>query len=192
MTVPSRPSSLRIYASLMIGVGLIAIGVMLFMLLNNAAASTDDPAAGDLSLAPLQVDYAAPELALTDLSGKAVSLKDHLGSVVLVNLWATWCPPCKEELPSLQAYYEKYKANGFVLVGIDQEETLDIVQPFVTEYRLTYPIWLDEHYLAERVFKTSSLPTSFVIDRGGTVRLTWVGGVDKKFLEKYVTKIIKE
>ena len=192
MTVPSRPSSLRIYASIMIGVGLIAIGVMLFMLLNNAAASTDDPAAGDLSLAPLQVDYAAPELTLTDLSGKAVSLKDHLGSVVLVNLWATWCPPCKEELPSLQAFYEKHKENGFVLIGIDQEETLDVVAPFVAEYRLTFPVWLDEHYLAERVFKTSSLPTSFVIDRGGTVRLTWVGGVDKEFLEKYVIKIIKE
>jgi peroxiredoxin len=187
MTVVTQPSPARFYAALMIGIGLIALGVMLFMLLNNAAALPDD-----LSAVPAQVDFAAPELTLEDLSGKPVSLDDYLGSVVLVNLWATWCPPCREEMPSLQTFYETHKAGGFVLIAIDQEETLEVVKPFVAEFGLTFPIWLDENYEAQRKFNTMSLPSSFVIDRAGRVRLTWVGGVSEEFLEKYVTKLIKE
>jgi peroxiredoxin len=79
-----------------------------------------------------------------------------------------------------------------VLIGINQEETLEVVEPFVADFGLTFPIWLDENYLAQRKFNTMNLPSSFVIDRGGTVRLLWVGGVSERFLEKHVTKIIKE
>jgi peroxiredoxin len=190
MTTEKRnPSPIRFYAMLMIGGGLVALGIMLFLLLS---ASMPIPAAEDFSTIPVEVDYAAPGLVLEDLMGNTVSLQDYVGSVVLVNLWATWCPPCKEEMPGLQSFYEKHRTEGFVLIGIDQEETLEVVKPFVEEYGLTFPIWLDLEYLAEREFKTNSLPSSFVIDRSGQVRLMWVGGVSEKFLEKYVTKIIKE
>jgi len=187
MTVIEKPSRARFYAMSMVGVGLTAIGIVLFMLLNTPAA-----APADFSPAPAQVDFAAPELTLQDLSGKSASLSDYLGNVVLVNLWATWCPPCKEEMPSLQTFYENHKADGFVLIGINQEETLAVVTPFVAEFGLTFPVWLDENYLAERVFKTESLPSSFVIDRTGRVRLMWFGGVSEEFLEKYVTDLIKK
>ncbi len=172
---------------LMIGAGLIVIGIMTFMLLNNSTASTTD-----FSVVPAQVDFASPELTLEDLSGKPVSLDDYLGSVVLVNLWATWCPPCRDEMPTLQTFYEKYRSNGFVLVSINQEETRETVVPFVKEFGLTFPVWLDLDYQAQRVFKTENLPSSYVIDRTGRVRLMWIGGISKKNLEKYVTKIIKE
>ena len=119
-------------------------------------------------------------------------MTDYLGSVVLVNLWATWCPPCQDEMPALQTFYEDHKADGFVVLGIDQEETRVIVQPFVAKNGLTFPVWLDENYLAQREFKTESLPSSFVIDRTGKVRLMWFGGISGKFLEKYVTDVIKE
>jgi peroxiredoxin len=187
MTLTTKPSPLRFYAMLLIGVGLVAVGIVLFMLLNNPAASP-----GDLSAVPVQVDFAAPKLTLEDLSGKTVSLDDYLGSVVLVNLWATWCPPCREEMPALQAFYENYKADGFALVAINQEETREIVEPFVKEFGLTFPIWLDLNYQAEQEFKTESLPSSFVIDRTGRVRLMWFGSISKKNLEKYVTDVIKE
>ena len=187
MTVIVKTSLVRFYAMLLIGTGLVAIGIVLFILLNNSAASTDD-----LSAVPAQVDFASPELTLTDLSGKSVSLNDHLGSVVLVNLWATWCPPCREEMPALQMFYEKYKASGFVLVAINQEETREVVEPFVNEFGLTFPVWLDLNYQAERKFNTQSLPSSFVIDRTGKVRLMWFGGISQKNLEKYVTDVIKE
>ena len=187
MTSTVQPSLTRFYAALMMGAGLIVIGIALFMLLYTPAASPDD-----LSAVPAKVDFAAPKLNLEDLSGKPVSLDDYLGSVVLVNLWATWCPPCREEMPSLQAFYEKYKADGFVLVAINQEEPRELVDPFVKEFELTFPVWLDLDYLAEREFKTESLPSSFVIDRTGRVRLMWFGGISKNNLEKYVTDVIKE
>jgi|CXWL01.1.fsa_nt_gi thiol-disulfide isomerase/thioredoxin len=185
-----QPSPVRFYAILMIGIGLISLGIMLFLLLKNnppTAASVQD-----LSVVPVSVDFAAPKLDLTDLSGDNVSLDDYLGKVVLVNLWATWCPPCREEMPSLQAFYEKYKENDFVLIAIDQEEPLEVVTPFVEEFGLTFPVWLDLDYLAEREFKTSNLPSSYVIDRTGTVRLMWIGGISKANLEKYVSEIILE
>ncbi len=188
MTPTVKPSPVRFYASLMIGVGLIALGIMLILLLKDSTPALQP----DLSTIPVEVDYAAPELNLQDLSGKAVSLQDYAGRVVLVNLWATWCPPCKEEMPALQSFYEERQAQGFVLLGINQEETAEVVEPFVASYGLTFPIWLDENYLAQRLFNTSNLPSSFVIDRNGRVRLAWVGGVSEKFLERYVTKFIKE
>jgi thiol-disulfide isomerase/thioredoxin len=183
----SQPSTGRFYAMLLIGTGLVSIGIMFFMLLSKPAASTQD-----FSAVPAKVNVAAPELTLEDLSGKTVSLKDHLGSVVLVNLWATWCPPCREEMPTLQTFYEKYKADGFVLVAIDQEETADVVEPFVKEFGLTFPVWLDIDYQAQRGFNTMSLPSSYVIDRNGRVRLMWIGGISEKNLEKYVPDLIKE
>jgi thiol-disulfide isomerase/thioredoxin len=187
MTATTQPSLMRFYAALMMGVGLVTIGIVLFMLLYNPAASSDE-----LSAVPAKVDFAAPKLTLTDLSGKSVSLDDNLGSVVLVNLWATWCPPCREEMPALQTFYENHKADGFVLIAINQEETREVVEPFVEEFGLTFPVWLDLNYQAEREFNTESLPSSFVIDRTGRVRLMWFGSISKKNLEKYVTDVIKE
>ena len=187
MTATTRSSIVRFYAMLLIGTGLISIGLMLFILLNERSASTQD-----FSTVPVEVNFPAPELTLTDLAGNTVSLKDHLGSVVLVNLWATWCPPCQEEMPTLHAFYEKYKDEGFVLLAIDQEEILAVVEPFVNEYGLSFPIWLDEDYQAQRVFNTMNLPSSYVIDRNGTVRLMWIGGISKRNLEKYVPDVILE
>jgi len=187
MNATAQPSPSRFYATLMIGTGLVSIGIMMFMLMDKPSDSVQD-----FSTVPVQVNYPAPELTLVDLAGKSVSLTDYLGSVVLVNLWATWCPPCKEEMPSLQNFYEEYKADGFVLIAIDQEETLEVVEPFVREFGLTFPVWLDENYQAQRVFNTMNLPSSYVIDRSGTVRLMWIGGISKKNLEKYVPDVIME
>jgi cytochrome c biogenesis protein CcmG, thiol:disulfide interchange protein DsbE len=187
MTIPFQSSYRRFYMMLMIGTGLIAIGIMMFIFLKNPNASTRD-----LSVVPVKVDYPAPDLTRRDISGNSVSLKGHLGSVVLVNLWATWCPPCKEEMPALQSFYEKYKANGFVLLAIDQEETLEVAEPFIKEFGLTFPVLLDKDYQAQRVFHTINLPSSYVIDRQGRVRLMWVGGISKKNLEEFVPDIIME
>jgi cytochrome c biogenesis protein CcmG, thiol:disulfide interchange protein DsbE len=112
---------------------------------------------------------------------------------VLVNLWATWCPPCKEEMPALESFYRKYKSDGFVIVAINDGDPAPDVLQFVEEYGLTFPVWLDPAYIAtEQAFKTLNLPTSYVIDRSGTIVLSWVGGINEKTLEDYVTPIIKE
>lgn len=187
MTIDTSPSRVRILAMMMVGLGLLATGAMFIMLLNQRDAS-----AQDFSAVPAKVDFPAPELNLFDLSGMPVSISDYRGSVVLVNLWATWCPPCREEMPALQAFYEKYKDRGFILIAVDQEETLEVVQPFVDEFGLTFPVWLDENYDAQKKFKTMNLPSSYVVDRDGTVRLMWIGGISKRNLEKFVPDIIQE
>lgn len=173
---------------LMIGFGFLAIGIMIFLLEMQPA----DPTVQDFSTVPVTVDYAAPELHLTDLDGREVSLADHRGTVVLVNLWATWCPPCREEMPTLQAFYEKYKSKEFVLLAIDQGETLEEVQQFEREFGLTFPIWLDADSVAGSEFNTMNLPSSYVVDRDGRVRLMWIGGISRENLEAYVPQIILE
>ena len=174
-----------------VGVGIILIGIAaLFMLPKDDAAANAGGANDEYSSIPMAVEYAAPDLALTNLAGEAESLADYEGQVVLVNMWATWCPPCKAELPVLQQYYEDHKAEGFVILGIDDGEPETVVSNFIKSSNLTYPIWLDENSESELAFNTYSLPSSYVIDRDGTVRLAWTGAISQAMLEKYVTPVI--
>jgi peroxiredoxin len=173
-----------------VGLGFLLIAAAVYYLVQGQAVP---PVQSELSAVPAKADFAAPELTLRDLQGTSVSFTDYRGQVVLVNLWATWCPPCKEEMPALESFYRKHKQDGFVIVAInDGDPEADVIQ-FVKAYGLTFPIWLDPTYIAtEQAFKTLSLPSSFVIDRNGTVVLRWVGGIDLKTLEKYVSPIIEE
>ena len=172
---------------ILFGFGLILIATSVNFILRDRTPQTD------LSTVPAKVKFPAPELTLTDSQGVSRSLADYRGQVVLVNLWATWCPPCKEEMPTLQAFYDKYRESGFIIVAInDGDPKADVLQ-FVEDYELTFPVWLDPTYIAtEQAFNTLNLPTSFVIDRSGTIQLTWVGGIDAETLETYVTPLITE
>jgi len=173
---------------LFLGLGLTLIAASIyFIYYQNSLSQTD------LSAVPIKVNYSAPELTLTDIQGKTSSLADYRGHVVLVNLWATWCPPCKEEMPALESFYHKHKNDGFVIVAVnDGDPTPDVLQ-FVEDYGLTFPVWLDPTYIAtDKAFKTLNLPSSFVIDREGTILISWVGGINAKSLEKYVTPMIEE
>jgi thiol-disulfide isomerase/thioredoxin len=126
------------------------------------------------------------------LDGKPVSLSDYIGQVVLVNNWAFWCPPCRAELPALEAYYEDQKENGFVVVAIEAGDEVDDVAYHVDLYQLSFPVWMDPETRALRVFKNTGLPNSYLIDRQGIVRLTWNGPINRELLDKYVTTIIEE
>jgi thiol-disulfide isomerase/thioredoxin len=184
-----RYRSSTFVAMTMIGVGLVTLGLLSFVYLGS---SNSQAAESDFSTIPVEVNYAAPNLQLRDVTGSAVSLDMYHGKVVLVNLWATWCPPCKAEMPTLQNFYDEYKDTGFVVIAIDSGETIDLVKSFVGEFGLTFPVWLDEGDVTEKAFGTISLPSSWVIDRAGKVRLSWVGEISSRVLEKYVPSIILE
>jgi peroxiredoxin len=96
-------------------------------------------------------------------------------------------------MPTLQTYYEEHRSNGFSVVAInDGDPSADVLQ-FVEDYALTFPVWLDPKYVAtEQAFRSLNLPSSYVIDRAGVVRLQWVGEISYAMLEKYVTPIITE
>jgi len=170
-----------------LGFGLILIAISTYFILRDASPQAD------LSAVPVKVNFAAPNLTLTDLQGVSHSLTDYRGQVVLVNLWATWCPPCKDEMPALESFYNKHKEQGFVVLAInDGDPTKDVLQ-FVKDYKLTFPVWLDPTYIAsEQTFKTLNLPTSFVIDRHGVVQFQWLGGISRRMLDKYVPPLITE
>ncbi len=173
---------------LLLGLGLILAGLAVFFWLRPAA----ETAAETASVIPVPVSYPAPELQLHSLDGEPVNLADYRGQVVLVNMWATWCPPCKQEMPDLQAYYQAHQEQGFVIIGINDGETADVVRPFVAEYGLTFPVWLDERGLSEKAFRTINLPSSYVIDRQGTVRFAWKGAISYDVLESYITPLLDE
>lgn len=177
----------KYFPFILLGLGLALIFASVFFILQGL------PVENDLSAVPIDVEYPAPELALSDLQGVPRSLADYRGQVVLVNLWATWCGPCKEEMPALQAFHDKYADDGFVVIAInDGDPTADVLQ-FADDFQLTFPIWLDPEYIAtEEAFKTMNLPTSYIIDRDGIVRSYWVGAIDRKNLERFVTPIIQE
>ena len=143
-------------------------------------------------LPPVTTNFSAPQLALTDVQGNPVSLEEYRGQVILVNNWATWCPPCKIEMPELQAYYTAHAAQGFVIVAIESGEPADKVAAFVQEYGMTFPVWLDPHGAALETFQNWNLPSSYVIDRQGIVRYSWTGGVNQPTLEQYVTPLLEE
>jgi cytochrome c biogenesis protein CcmG/thiol:disulfide interchange protein DsbE len=170
--------------------GIFLLGAGLIPLLANAQQKALDGAA--FSIPPVTTNFPAPQLDLTSLDGNPVSLADYGGQVILVNNWATWCPPCKTEMPELQAYYTAHAAEGFVVVAIESGEPAEQVASFVKEYGLSFPVWLDPQGLALDTFENWNLPSSYVIDRAGIVRLSWTGAINQATLEEYVTPLLEE
>ncbi|MBI2152431.1 MAG: TlpA family protein disulfide reductase [Candidatus Rokubacteria bacterium] len=113
---------------------------------------------------------AAKEFSVPALDGKTLRLADYKGQVLFLNFWATWCPPCKEEMPAMERLYQRYKGQGFAVLAVSVDaEGAPVVTPFVKEHKLTFPIGLDPKMaLAER-YGVRALPTSFLVDRKGTL-----------------------
>lgn len=172
-----------------VAIGLFLIG---FAVLALALPKAEVNAGTQNSVVPMAVNYAAPELSLRNLAGETESLAAYLGQVVLVNNWATWCPPCKAEMPTLVAYHNEHAADGFSIIAVDAGEPADVVSQFAKNFSMTFPVWLDPNSEALRAFGNGSLPNSYVIDRAGTVRYAWTGEISKTMLEKYVTPLIVE
>src|ERR1035441_8531133 len=107
-----------------------------------------------------------PEFTLKDLSGKSWTFSELRGKVVLVNFWATWCPPCRKEMPDLEALYARFGAQGFVVLGISDEEA-GKVEPFVRERKVSFPVLLDVGRKVNEMFVVEGIPKSFVYDRDG-------------------------
>jgi peroxiredoxin len=197
MSVNSHsPKTTKSLALLFLGVGLILLGLASALLIPRAEAITsgeDDPAeTGGLSAIPVEVSFPAPDLRLSDLSGQSFALSDFAGQMVLVNNWAIWCPPCKAELPDLNAFYLKYKAQGFVIVAIEAGSPQADVQTFIDQAGLAFPIWVDPQELAMEAFMNFSLPSSYLIDRTGQIRLAWTGAISAEMLEKHVAPLLSE
>ena len=134
----------------------------------HVQASLDDPQFA-AATAKLEADDARRQNAdftLTDLNGKRWSLKELRGKVVLVNFWATWCPPCRKEMPDLDSLYQRFNNRGFVVLALSDEDA-GKVKPFIAERNISYPVLLDPGDKVKDLFQVNGIPESFVYDRGG-------------------------
>jgi peroxiredoxin len=129
----------------------------------------------------VEVGDRAPQFSAIDLAGHDVSLEDHLGEVVLLNIWATWCGPCRVEMPPIQASYDRYKDQGFTVlaVSIDRGPRYEEkVGDFAEEYGLDFPILLDPDGRVTEVFRTVGVPETFVLGRDGRIVKRLIGATD--------------
>ena len=123
----------------------------------------------------IEIGQTPPPFTLNDLSGNAISLSDFSGDVVILDLWATWCPPCRKEIPFLVSLYDEYKDQGLSVVGVALDQGgASVVAPFVEANEVTYTIVLGDAEVS-RAYKVSSIPMTLMIDRNGNVAHKEVG-----------------
>lgn len=150
----------------------LAVGALTLWLVSAAHAQT--PATQTLT--PLAKPYAAPAFALRAEDGTTHRLADYRGKVVVVNFWATWCPPCRYEMPSMERAYQKIKRDDIVLLAINVGESEDEIFEFTGRYPVTFPLLLDRDGAVISRYRVIGLPTTFVIDPRGRVTHRAVGG----------------
>jgi cytochrome c biogenesis protein CcmG/thiol:disulfide interchange protein DsbE len=122
--------------------------------------------------------FLAPDFSLQTLQGKTVTLSELRGQAVLINLWATWCPPCRAEMPAIQKLYAEYKDRGFVALAVNMtyQDDPQAIGPFTQENNLSFPILIEGTGAMSRKYELRSLPSSFFIDRAGIVQEVVIGG----------------
>lgn len=134
------------------------------------------------------IGYLAPDFALTTLTGEEFALSDLRGTPMVLNFWATWCGPCRRELPALQTAAERYDGE-VLIVGVDQGEEASVVQPFVEELGLTFPIPMDAEMSVAATYNVKGLPTTFFVDADGVIRHIWAGEMNSVTLAEGILKI---
>jgi thiol-disulfide isomerase/thioredoxin len=132
----------------------------------------------------------APSIPVVTLSGTAVALRAYSGKPLWVNFFATWCPPCKDELPQIERRYDKLHTSGLLVLGIDQQEDAKVVRPFIARFGLRYPILIDSAKPPNAYF-LQALPTSVFIDRGGIVRFIQIGEMTPRMMDKALATILQ-
>jgi len=139
--------------------------------------------------------FFAPDFTLDTLDGGMVTLSELRGKVVVVNFWATWCPPCRAETPALEASYKAYKDSDVIILGLNltDQDSLKEVEAFVQEFELTYPILLDRDGSVRLMYQLNGLPTTFFINREGIIRTVVVGGpMSETFIRSKIEALLRE
>jgi len=127
----------------------------------------------------VEIGQPAPRYAAATLTGDSVSTAALAGKVVLLNVWATWCAPCRAEIPYLQSLYEKRRAEGLEIVGVsvDARGQDEAIRAFAREFRMTYPIWRDPEERIQSLYMALGVPSSYLIDRKGILRWRRLGTI---------------
>ncbi len=157
------------------------------------SADGSNASSSGTSAAPQQ-GFLAPDFELATTTGEIIKLSDLRGQAVLVNLWATWCPPCRAEMPAIEKVYNEYKDEGFVVLAVNMtyQDTPQKIAPFIAEHALTFPVLLDESGDMASAYQLRSLPSSYFITRDGVINEVVIGGpMSEALLRTRVESILK-
>lgn len=152
---------------------------LLFMGLAFPACGSELP--GTFATPPAsapQEGYKAPDFQLQTPDGNLVALSSYSGKPVIVNFWATWCPPCRAEMPDMQRIYEDYRREGLIILGINNQESGNVVKEFSDEFGLTFPLLLDSNGKVSELYLVRNFPTTLFIDSNGVINSIQIGSMD--------------
>ena len=166
LTALKEKSFIRLKDGLL-GLLIIVALILLILRLQRPSPENPQPKANQFKS---QEGYMAPRFSLRNLKGNMEGLDDHLGKVIVVNFWATWCVPCVKEMPSFENLYRRYRSQGLTLlaVSLDKGDSTK-VQEFADKHKLSFPILLDTKGVAEKLYPSFSIPFTYVIDKQGRV-----------------------
>jgi len=139
---------------------------------------------------PTASGNASPEFTVTDIDGKKRSLSDYRGKVVLLDFWATWCTPCRAEIPHFVEMQQKYGPQGFQVVGISMDDDAKPVKEFYRQFNMNYPVAVGDDKLAQSFGGVLGLPVNFIIDREGRIHAKYLGATDVSVIDKAVSALL--
>jgi len=138
-----------------------------------------------------KVGRLAPDFTLTDLEGNSVRLSDSRGKVVFINFWATWCPPCRAEMPDIEAIHQEYKNKGVVVIGVDLYEDENVVRQYVQQGGYSWTFVIDNTGEVAINYGITGIPTSFFLDKEGIIQAVKVGVMTKRAIESKLAEAMK-
>lgn len=185
-----RHWNILIAATLVLGAFL--IGVTRVRPQEPLLASSQPERAADSSDPAPQVGHPAPDFTLESIDGGTVTLADLHGKVVLVNIWATWCPPCRAEMPAIEAAYQRHRDQGFVVLAVNQRERRSAVVGFMRERELTFMALLDPDGAVGASYQASAIPSSFFIGRDGIIRSIYRGPLPRGVIDATVESLLAQ
>ena len=180
----------RTLASIAVSGGVISLFCFASLLLASCSSVAYNPSS-EMAQAAGEQRQAAPDFTLKDVHNEDVQLSEFKGKVVLLNFWATWCGPCKIEMPWFVEFQRTYKDRGFSVIAVSMdEEGWDIVRPFTEELKLNFPVVIGNDEMAEEFGGVEALPTTFIIDKEGRIAATHQGLVSKGDYEDEIESLL--
>ncbi|MAT96790.1 MAG: cytochrome C biogenesis protein [Anaerolineaceae bacterium] len=183
----ARQNNILLVAALVLVLG--GVGALVWMSLNTTAAEPSSNSYGAPALA--QQGGTVTDFSIGSLAGGNIALSDFAGEVVIMNFWATWCPPCRAEMPGLNRFYETHRDKGLTLLAINEEESAATVRPFIQSNNFTFPVLLDEQGRVAQQYSTRSFPTTFIIDREGIIQHVQTGVISEDELARIVLPLLQ-